>query len=105
MSERPISQRGAEGRAKVKQQMVRDGNQIHFLPLSEVSRDCTGRPHNNPVHRPREESAEGRGGDLIPVSPEDLHVYDDRTPAMSPKPSSQKPGSYCFSPFGCPARG
>lgn len=48
---------------------------------------------------------ERRGGALSPVCPEDPHVYDGRTPAVSPKPSSQMPGSYCFSPFGCPARG
>lgn len=44
-------------------------------------------------------------GALSPVCPGGRHVYDDRTPAVSPMPSSQMPGSYCFSPFGCPARG
>lgn len=46
-----------------------------------------------------------RGCALSPVCPGGSHVYDGRTPAASPKPSSQMPGSYCFSPFGCPARG
>lgn len=44
------------------------------------------------------------GGALSPVCPGGSHVCVDRTPAASPKPSSQMPGSYCFSPFGCPAR-
>lgn len=64
---------------------------------TDVLQDCTAAPI----------SGGGkvlRGGTFSPVCPADPHVYGDRTPAESPKPSSQMPGSYCFSPFGCPAR-
>lgn len=44
-------------------------------------------------------------GPLSPVSPGGPHVCAGTSPAESPTPSSQRPGSYCFSPFGCPARG
>lgn len=42
---------------------------------------------------------------ISPVCPGGPHVCAGRNPAESPTPSSQTPGSYCFSPFGCPARG
>lgn len=94
---------GGEGQ----QQMVMDGDQVHFLPLWEMSRCFIGRQQNRPYCR-----LKGwwlikvrRGGALSPVCPGCSRVYDGRTPAVSPKPSSQTPGSYCFSPFGCPARG
>lgn len=48
---------------------------------------------------------EGGGGALSPVCPAGRRVCDGTTPAVSPEPSSQRPGSYCFSPFGCPAKG
>lgn len=44
-------------------------------------------------------------GPLSPVCPGGPRVCAGRNPAESPTPSSQTPGSYCFSPFGCPARG
>lgn len=44
-------------------------------------------------------------GPLSPVCPGGPHVCAGRSPAEFPTPSSQTPGSYCFSPFGCPARG
>lgn len=92
--------------------MVMDGDQVNFffffLPLPGVSICCIARPHNSTVCRlwgKEQNGGEGRGGALSPVCPEDPHVYDGMTQAVSPKPSSQMPGSYCFSPFGCPARG
>lgn len=68
--------------------MLMDGDQVHSLPLRGAS----------PGPGLQREA-------LSPVCPGGHRVCGDRTPAASPKPSSQKPGSYCFSPFGCPARG
>lgn len=84
------------------QRMVMDGDQVHFLPLWEVSRCCIGTGRTTAQSAG---SGGGKRGTLSPVCPGGPHVYDGRTPAVSPKPSSQTPGSYCFSPFGCPARG
>lgn len=49
--------------------------------------------------------SEGKCEALSPVCPAGRRVCDGRSPAASPEPSSQRPGSYCFSPFGCPAKG
>lgn len=90
------------GGAGVEQQMVMDGDRVHNLPLWEATGRCGGnRPYNSPACRFRGESV----GPLSPVCPGGPHVCAGRSPAESPTPSSQTPGSYCFSPFGCPARG
>lgn len=112
ISEHPISQSGQCGgrwtekvwrrrgekkkKQGSKQQMVMDGDQVHFL--------CK-RWADAVLELVQSAGSEGKCGALSPVCPGGPHVCDDRTPAASPKPSSQTPGSYCFSPFGCPARG
>lgn len=84
----------------VDQQMVMDGDWAHFL-CSEVSRCCVGSGDATV----QSAGSEGKCEALSPVCPAGRRVCDDRTPAVSPEPSSQRPGSYCFSPFGCPAKG
>lgn len=80
--------------------MVMDGDRVHFL-CNEVSRCCVGSGHATIQSAGSGE----KWGALSPVCPGGPRVCDDRTPTVSPKPSSQMPGSYCFSPFGCPAKG
>lgn len=98
-------ERGREGgrggeETGVDQQMVMDGDWAHFL-CSEVSRCCVGSGDATV----QSAGSEGKCEALSPVCPAGRRVCDDRTPAVSPEPSSQRPGSYCFSPFGCPAKG
>lgn len=100
-------ERGKEGRrgrkTEVDQQMVMDGDRGAVSPqwAEQMLR------WDRLMPRVRSEGSErvGTCGALSPVCPVGRRVCDDRSPVASPEPSSQRPGSYCFSPFGCPAKG
>lgn len=47
----------------------------------------------------------GRSKNLSPAYHGGPHACVDKSPGESPEPASRRPGNYCFSPFGCPARG
>lgn len=106
VSEHPISQKIAWGRGQ-KGEEQRLNNRWWWMEIRFTFYLCERWADAVLKDRTTAQSAGSREkcGALSPACSGGCHFYDGRTPAVSPKPSSQMPGSYCFSPFGCPARG